>query len=279
MSHIISKYAIGNTNPMVLISGPCVVESEETVFKCAKQLSLLAKKHNIVVIFKASVDKANRTSHSSFRGPGVKDALEILKQVKNEFGLPIITDVHDVNMVDMVSSYVDMLQIPAFLCRQTDLLQASAATMLPVNIKKGQFMSPRDMLHVLEKVLVVGNKNIMLCERGASFGYNNLVVDYRSLAIMRDFGFPVIFDATHSVQLPGAGDGKSQGERRFASVLAKASLTVGIAGVFAETHPDPDNALSDGPNSIALANMDKFIGQMIAVDRLSKQENMQECLG
>ncbi len=272
VQHTLQPYGIGNEQPFTLIAGPCVVESADNVYEIASHLQALCRSLGINYIFKASVEKANRTSHRSFVGVGREKALDILANVKKDLGVKIITDVHDIAMVNMVEPVVDFLQIPAFLCRQTELLQHAAATMLPVNIKKGQFLAPKDMRHVLDKVLTVGNENILLCERGSCFGYNNLVVDFRGLAIMKSFGYPVVFDATHSVQLPGAGDGRSQGEREYAPMLAKASLTMGIAAIFMETHPNPDKALSDGPNSIPLHEMKAHLQSFSAVDRLVKHD-------
>ena len=275
MQHIVEKYQISNHMPMTLIAGPCVVESELTIMLCAEKLKNLSERLGVNFIFKASVDKANRTRSSSFRGLGIDEGLKILEKAKKSFGVPIITDIHDTKMVDQVADVVDLLQIPAFLCRQTDLIEKASQTGLPVNIKKGQFLSPQDMRNVLDKAKSQGNEDIMLCERGNSFGYNNLVVDYRGLAIMKSFGCPVILDATHSVQLPGGEGGKSGGERQYAPVLAKAALTIGIAGIFAETHPNPDEALSDGPNSIPLNRMEAVVKQWLRIDRLAKEESMQ----
>ena len=276
MQYEVKKYGISNAKSMTLIAGPCVVESEKIILETAVTLQKICQNLGVNFVFKASVDKANRTSGSSFRGLGIEEGLRILQKVKDQIGVPIITDVHDVHMVDTVAEVVDLLQIPAFLCRQTDLITKASASGLPVNIKKGQFLSPNDMKNVLDKAKDAGNTNIMLCERGNSFGYNNLVVDYRGLAIMRSFGHPVIFDATHSVQLPGGQGGKSGGERHFAPILAKAALSVGIAGIFAETHPDPDNALSDGPNSIPLAKIAEVIAQWQRIDDLAKEKSMQD---
>ena len=275
MQHVVEKYQISNHLPMTLIAGPCVVESESIIMLCAEKLKDLSERLGVNFIFKASVDKANRTRSSSFRGLGIDEGLKILEKAKKSFGMPIITDIHDTKMVDQVADVVDLLQIPAFLCRQTDLIEKASQTGLPVNIKKGQFLSPQDMRNVLDKAKSQGNEDIMLCERGNSFGYNNLVVDYRGLAIMKSFGCPVILDATHSVQLPGGQGGKSGGERQYAPVLAKAALTIGIAGIFAETHPNPDEALSDGPNSIPLNRMEAVVKQWLRIDHLAKEESMQ----
>ena len=272
MQRTLDSYPMGNDKPLTLIAGPCVVESEAVVLACARALSDIAQKQGVQVVFKASLDKANRTSDQGFRGIGVASALKILARVKAEFSLPVITDVHTVDMVNEVSDVVDSLQIPAFLCRQTDLIRAAAATGLPVNIKKGQFLAPSDMQYVLQKATNTGNQNIMLCERGSTFGYHNLVVDFRGLSIMRSMGYPVVFDATHSVQLPGGANGQSSGQREYANVLARAALTVGVAAIFCETHPNPDQALSDGANSIPLHELPGYVSQWLALDCLAKQQ-------
>ncbi len=274
--HLIKRFNISNTKPMALIAGPCVIESEELVMQCAEKLQAMTTQLDMPFIFKSSLDKANRTKGSSFRGPGLEEGLRILEKVRKNFGVPVITDIHDSDMITAVQEVVDVLQVPAFLCRQTDLLVKAAATGLPVNIKKGQFMAPQDMRYVLEKATSTGNQDIMLCERGATFGYHNLVVDYRGLHVMKEFGNPVIFDATHSVQLPGGLDGRSGGERKYATILAKASLTVGIAGIFAETHPNPGQALCDGPNAIPLSAMPQVLAQWQAIDQLAKSHAMAE---
>lgn len=271
MQHAIDPYEIGNHKPVTLILGPCVVESEAIVYECAEKIKLLSEKHGVRCIFKASLDKANRTSDHGFRGIGRDKALMILEQVKKQYDLPVITDIHDCEMVQEVSQVVDFLQIPAFLCRQTDLIRAACQTGLPVNIKKGQFLAPGDMQHVLGKALNTGNQKIMLCERGTTFGYHNLVVDFRGLAIMQSMGYPVVFDATHSVQFPGGGQGQSSGQRQYAPVLARAALTVGIAAIFAETHPSPEHALSDGANSIRLSELSDHIREWVMVDRMVKE--------
>lgn len=278
MQRLIEKYAIGNERPFTLIAGPCVVESEAVVFECAEEITRISESLGIAVIFKASLDKANRTSDAGFRGIGFERALSILADVKSRYGCPVITDVHDCGMVQPVAEVVDFLQIPAFLCRQTDLIHAAAQTGLPVNIKKGQFMAPGDMRFVLEKAVNTGNQNILLCERGTTFGYHNLVVDFRGLAQMKSFGHPVVFDATHSVQLPGGGNGQSAGQREYATVLARCALTVGIAAIFAETHPNPDQALSDGPNSIPLAELAATVAEWVEIDRVAKRLGSTEVL-
>lgn len=275
MQNTIDMFGIGNDRPLTVIAGPCVVESEEVVFECAEEIRRISDELGINVIFKASLDKANRTSDAGFRGIGFKQALSILANVKSRYELPVITDVHHCEMVQEVSEVVDFLQIPAFLCRQTDLIRAACQTGLPVNIKKGQFLAPGDMRFVLEKALNTGNKNILLCERGTTFGYHNLVVDFRGLSQMRSFGYPIVFDATHSVQLPGGGDGKSSGQREYANVLARCALTIGIAAIFAETHPNPDKALSDGANSIPLSELFFYVKQWMKVDQLAKEQLLQ----
>lgn len=242
----------------MLIAGPCAVESEEIVFKTASELQRITTKLKIPFIFKASFDKANRTSHTSFRSIGLPKALDILEKVKRELNVPLLTDVHETGQIETVAEVVDVLQVPAFLCRQTDLLQACGKSGLPVNVKKGQFMAPEDMYHVVQKIQATGNDNIALTERGTSFGYHNLVVDMRSLPIMRKFA-PVIFDATHSVQMPGGMGSVSGGQREFVPCLARAAAAVGVDGFFIETHPNPKQSLSDGPNMIALPNMEGFL--------------------
>lgn len=252
-----------------LIAGPCVIESEELVLEVAKSLSLLQEKFNdFVIIFKASFDKANRTSINSFRGPGLDAGLKILQKVKDEFGLPVLTDIHEPIQAKPVGEVVDILQIPAFLCRQTDLLLAASATQKIVNIKKAQFLSGQDMKHVLDKVLSSGNEQIMLTERGTMFGYNNLVVDYTGILDMMDYGFPVIMDATHSVQKPGGAGGKSGGNRAYAPLLAQAAAAIGVRGYFVETHPTPDEALSDGPNMLHLHDMEKLLLNLQKIHQL-----------
>lgn len=244
---------------MILISGPCVIESEQLCLDVAGKLKEITDKLGIQYVFKASFDKANRTSHKSFRGLGIDRGLEVLSKVKKV--TPVLTDVHDLDQIDRVSEVVDWMQIPAFLCRQTDLIQAAANTGKPINIKKGQFLSPQEMRNVVEKAKSTGNQNVYACERGTSFGYNNLVVDMRSLSIMREFA-PVIFDATHSVQQPGGQGTSSGGQRQFIPILARAAVAVGIDGLFMETHPNPDKALSDGPNSWPLDQMECLLEEL-----------------
>ena len=244
----------GKRAPLFVIAGPCVIENEKMTLQIAEMLSDICSELRLPLIFKASYDKANRTARNSFRGPGLARGLAVLAKVKHKFGLPILTDVHEVLHCQPVAEVVDVLQIPAFLCRQTDLIQAAARTKRCVNVKKGQFLAPWDMRNVIEKITVVGGHNILLTERGSSFGYNNLVVDMRSLAMMREFGWPVVFDATHSVQMPGGGQGGNVtgGDRRMAVVLARAAVAAGCDGIFLETHPNPDRALSDAANQLPL---------------------------
>ncbi|MDE2132732.1 MAG: 3-deoxy-8-phosphooctulonate synthase, partial [Betaproteobacteria bacterium] len=252
----LAHFDVGLEHPIFLIAGPCVLESRELAFDVAGQLKAMCQELEIPFVFKASYDKANRSSGSSFRGLGMEQGLEILSDIRKTLGVPVLTDVHERQDVPAVAAVVDVLQTPAFLCRQTDFIQAVATAGRPVNIKKGQFLAPADMKNVVDKARAAsGADNIMVCERGASFGYNNLVSDMRSLSIMRDTGCPVIFDATHSVQLPGGLGGASGGQREFVPVLARAAVAAGVAGVFMETHPDPAKALSDGPNAWPLGKM------------------------
>jgi len=269
-------FAAGLDKPLFLIAGPCVVESQQLQIDTAGKLKEITGRLGIPFIFKSSFDKANRTSASSFRGPGLEEGLRILADVKRQLGVPVLTDVHEYTPLDEVASVVDVLQTPAFLCRQTDFIQNVAKAGKPVNVKKGQFLSPWEMKHVAEKAKATGNQQIMVCERGASFGYNNLVSDMRSLAVMRDTGCPVVFDATHSVQLPGGAGGKSGGQREFVPVLSRAAVAVGIAGIFMETHPDPDKALSDGPNAWPLGKMEALLTTLIELDRASKRAGFLE---
>ena len=267
---MIDDRLIGRHHPLFVIAGPCVIESRNDAMAIARHLSRVATSLDLLMIFKASFDKANRTSESSYRGPGLANGLDILAEIRSETGLPILTDVHSSEQVPQVAEVVDVLQIPAFLCRQTDLIQAAARTGKCLNIKKGQFLSPHEMTSVAIKAREAGAENIWLCERGSSFGYNNLVVDMRSLDLMAETGLPVVFDATHSVQLPGAGGTHSSGERRFVPVLARAAVAARISGVFMEVHPDPDNALSDGPNSLKLDNLEPLLQELQAIDRTVK---------
>ena len=265
----IGSIPVGGDSPHILIAGPCVIESEAIVLETATAIATIAQELHIPYIFKASYDKANRTSISSFRGLGLSAGLDILKKVKKEVGVPILTDIHDVQDVTRVAEVVDILQIPAFLCRQTDLLCAAAKSGCVVNVKKGQFLSPWDMSNVVKKLEEAGTTNICLTERGASFGYQNLVVDMRSLPVMRALGYPVIFDATHSVQLPGGGGTVSSGQREFVAPLARAAAAVGCDGFFMEVHPKPEEALSDGPNMVRLKELKGLLVQLQAIWQVS----------
>ncbi len=270
-------FEAGLDHPFFLIAGPCVVESEQLQMDVAGQLKEMTAALGIPFIFKSSYDKANRSSGKSFRGPGMEKGLEILAKVRKTLGVPVLTDVHTEQEVPEVAKHVDVLQTPAFLCRQTDFIVAVASAGLPVNIKKGQFLAPHDMKNVVAKAHEAsGRDNIMVCERGASFGYNNLVSDMRSLAIMRETKCPVVFDATHSVQLPGGQGTVSGGQREFVPVLARAAVAVGIAGLFMETHPCPEKAFSDGPNSWPLARMESLLATLVALDRAVKAAGFEE---
>ncbi len=264
-------FDVGLDQRFFLIAGPCVIESLQLQIDTAGTLKEITAKLGIPFIFKSSFDKANRTSGTSFRGPGLEEGLKVLAEVKRQLNVPVLTDVHEYTPMDEVASVVDVLQTPAFLCRQTDFIQKVASVGRPVNIKKGQFLSPWEMKHVAAKALATGNQQIMVCERGASFGYNNLVSDMRSLSVMRDTGCPVVFDATHSVQLPGGLDGKSGGQRQFVPVLSRAAMAVGISGIFMETHPNPDVALSDGPNAWPLGKMQALLESLVAFDEIAKR--------
>ena len=260
------KFEVGEDLPFFLIAGPCVIESETMAMDTAGQLKEITGELGIPFIYKSSYDKANRSSHESYRGPGIEQGLAILDKVKKTLKVPVLTDVHEDSPLDEISGIVDVLQTPAFLCRQTNFIQAVAKQGLPVNIKKGQFLAPWDMVNVVEKAKATGNDKIMVCERGASFGYNYLVSDMRSLVIMRETGCPVVFDATHSVQMPGGQGNKSGGQREFVPALARAAIAVGIAGIFMETHPDPDQALSDGPNSWPLDQVKSLLETLKSID-------------
>ncbi len=264
-------FEVGLDKPLFLIAGPCVIESEGLALETAGYLKELCGQLNIPFIYKSSFDKANRSSLSSYRGPGFEKGLVILEKVKAQIGVPVLTDVHEDTPLVEVSSVVDVLQTPAFLCRQTNFIQKVAAMNKPVNIKKGQFLAPWEMKHVITKAKSGGNEQIMACERGVSFGYNNLVSDMRSLAIMRETECPIVYDATHSVQLPGGNNGVSGGQREFIPVLARAAVAAGISGIFMETHPDPDKALSDGPNSWPLDKMKQLLESLIAIDAVYKK--------
>lgn len=263
-------FNIGLDKPFFLIAGTCVVESLDLTLKTAEALKKITTKLNIPFIYKSSFDKANRSSIKSYRGPGLEEGLRILEEVKSQINVPILTDVHEDSPLDQISEVVDVLQTPAFLCRQTNFITRVAKTNKPINIKKGQFLSPQEMTAVAEKAKSTGNENIMVCERGFSFGYNNLISDMRSLVIMRDTKCPVVFDATHSVQLPGQKGTSSGGQKEFIPTLAKAAMAVGISGLFMETHPNPDKALSDGPNSWPLDKMEKLLKHLKMLDEVTK---------
>lgn len=271
--NITDSLSVGGDSKLALIAGPCVIESEDLVLKTAEKLLKITGNVQIPLIFKASFDKANRSSIKSFRGVGLKKGLEILQKVKDRFDIPVLSDIHDSHQADAASEVLDVIQIPAFLCRQTDLLVAAARTGKTVNVKKGQFMSPSDMKNVIVKIEESGNQNILLTERGASFGYNNLVVDMRSLNIMRNLGYPVVFDATHSVQLPGGEGDKSGGEKEFVPSLVRGATAVGIDLLFMEVHPDPDKALSDGPNMTPLDQLEPVLKMAKEFSELSAKYN------
>jgi 2-dehydro-3-deoxyphosphooctonate aldolase (KDO 8-P synthase) len=271
------NFDVGLDKPLFLIAGPCVIESEQMAIDTAGQLKEICQKLGIPFIYKSSYDKANRSSGKTFRGFGMEAGLKILQKVKAQIDVPVLTDVHSEDEIESVASVVDVLQTPAFLCRQTDFIHAVAKSGKPVNIKKGQFLSPWDMKNVVDKAREVsGGDNIMVCERGASFGYNNLVSDMRSLAVMRNTGCPVVFDATHSVQLPGGKGTSSGGQREFVPVLARAAVAAGVAGVFMETHPDPSKAMSDGPNAFPLGHLQEMLQTLKALDALVKQQGFIE---
>lgn len=263
-------FEVGSDKPFFLIAGPCVVESEQMAMDVAAYLQELTTELDIPFIYKSSYDKANRSSHKSYRGPGIDEGLKILGKVKETLNVPVLTDVHDSSPLDEIAAVVDVLQTPAFLCRQTDFIQDVASRGLPVNIKKGQFLAPWDMQHVVNKATATGNEQIMVCERGVSFGYNYLVSDMRSLVVMQETGCPVVFDATHSVQMPGGQGTQSGGQREFVPALARAATAVGIAGLFMETHPDPEKALSDGPNSWPLDKMRELLETLKNIDEQVK---------
>jgi 2-dehydro-3-deoxyphosphooctonate aldolase (KDO 8-P synthase) len=274
----LAGHSVGLDQPLFLIAGPCVIESATLTHEIAGTLQELTAKLGVPFIFKASFDKANRSSGSSYRGPGLEAGLAILESVRKTFKIPVLTDVHEDTPLAEVAAVVDVLQTPAFLCRQTNFITGVAAQGKPVNIKKGQFLSPWEMRNVVEKARGTGNNAIMVCERGFSFGYNNLITDMRSLAIMRDTGCPVVFDATHSVQLPGGAGNASGGQREFVPVLARAAVAAGVAGVFMETHPEPDKALSDGPNAWPLARMKPLLETLVQLDRAVKKMPFEENL-
>jgi 2-dehydro-3-deoxyphosphooctonate aldolase (KDO 8-P synthase) len=271
-------HTVGADRPFFLIAGPCVVESEQLIIDTAGKLRELTGRLRIPFIFKSSFDKANRSSRSSFRGPGMEEGLRILSEVKRQLGLPVLTDVHEDTPLAEVAAVVDVLQTPAFLCRQTNFIVSVCSQKRPVNIKKGQFLSPWEMQNVVDKARSTGNEQIMVCERGFSFGYNNLVSDMRSLSVMRATGCPVVFDATHSVQLPGGKGSASGGQREFVPVLARSAIAAGVAGVFMETHPDPEKALSDGPNAWPLARMEALLTTLKELDQIVKSRPYEESL-
>jgi 2-dehydro-3-deoxyphosphooctonate aldolase (KDO 8-P synthase) len=266
----IGDVVFGGGNPLAIIAGPCVIEDEKTTLYVAERLKGYSEQLNIPIVFKSSYDKANRTSIGSYRGPGIEEGLRILERVKKEFGLPVLSDVHSINEARIASERLDAIQIPAFLCRQTDLILSASETGKPVNIKKGQFLAPWDIKNIIEKFTSTGNHNLMITERGTSFGYNNLVVDFRTFPIVRSFGYPVIFDVTHSLQLPGGEGVSSGGQREFASPMARAAVACGIDGLFMEVHPEPEKALCDGPNMIRLEEVEGILTTVKAIDDLLK---------
>ncbi|MFA5038261.1 MAG: 3-deoxy-8-phosphooctulonate synthase [Candidatus Omnitrophota bacterium] len=266
----IGNVELGGGRPLVLIAGPCVIESEKATLKAAGCLVEICRSSQIPLVFKSSYDKANRTSLSSFRGPGLREGLKILSRVRKDFGIPVLSDVHSVEEARMAGEVLDCLQIPAFLCRQTDLLMAAARTKKAINIKKGQFLAPWNMDEVVRKIEASGNRKILLSERGVSFGYNNLVVDFRSLSIMRALGYPVIFDATHSVQIPGGRGTSSGGEKRYVAALSRAAVAFGCDGLFLEVHQNPDKALCDGPNMLSLSELPRLLKAVSGIERISR---------
>ena len=269
-------FEVGLQRPLFLIAGPCVIESRQLALDTAGTLAEIARDLSLPFIYKSSFDKANRSSHRSYRGPGLDEGLNILATVRDQIGVPVLTDVHEDTPLNEVAAVVDVLQTPAFLCRQTNFIQRVAQTNKPVNIKKGQFLAPWDMVNVVDKAKATGNQQIMVCERGASFGYNYLVSDMRALAVMRDTGCPVVFDATHSVQMPGGQGTSSGGQREFVPVLARAAVASGVAGLFMETHPNPEDALSDGPNAWPLPRLKSLLETLLALDETVKQRGFDE---
>lgn len=263
---------IGGQNPLVLIAGPCVIEDKERTLAIGKRVKEITERLGIPYIFKASFDKANRSSYKSFRGPGLTEGLAILQEIKEKLNVPVVSDVHCVTQIEAAAEVLDMLQIPAFLCRQTDLVYQAALTGKAVNVKKGQFLAPQDMKNVVDKIKEAGNENILLTERGATFGYNNLVVDMRALPIMRSFGYPVVFDATHSVQIPGGGGTVSSGKREFVPYLTRAAVAVGIDALFMEVHDNPEEALSDGPNMLYIDQLEALLKDVLAIDKIVKNQ-------
>ncbi|MFC1885264.1 3-deoxy-8-phosphooctulonate synthase [Thermodesulfobacteriota bacterium] len=266
----IGEHTVSKDGPFFFISGPCVIENEATTLEVARFLKNLGEELEIPVVFKTSYDKANRTSLNSFRGPGLDRGMEIIKKVKDTLGLPVLSDVHSADQVEKVKRVLDIIQIPAFLCRQTDLLLEAAGSGLPVNVKKGQFISPLEMGQAVDKIVSSGNRSILITERGTTFGYNNLVVDFRSIPIMKDFGFPIVFDATHSVQLPGGSGTASGGQREFVGTLSRAAVAAGADGVFMEIHPDPNSALCDGANSLPLGEVKPLLVMLKRIHSLLK---------
>lgn len=267
----IGKINIGGENPFVLIAGPCVIENESMAFGHAEKIKDIAEKNQVPFIFKSSYDKANRTSINSFRGPGIEKGLKILNRIKTELSVPVLSDVHNSHDIEKAKDVLDIIQIPAFLSRQTDLILKAAETKKPINIKKGQFLAPWDIKHIIGKIESTGNKNILITERGTSFGYNTLISDFRSIIIMKEFGYPVVFDATHSVQKPGGGDASSGGDRDFVEPLAKAALACGANAIFIEVHETPDSALSDGPNMIELGKLDGFLKKLKKIEKAAEK--------
>jgi len=272
----IANFEVGLDKPLFLIAGPCVIESEQLALDTAGYLKELTERLGVPFVYKSSFDKANRSSHQSFRGPGLEKGLAILAEVKKQIGVPVLTDVHEDTPIDEVAAVVDVMQTPAFLCRQTNFIQRVCQPGIPVNIKKGQFLAPWDMKNVVNKARATGNDKIMVCERGVSFGYNNLVSDMRGLAVMRETGAPVVYDATHSVQLPGGQGSASGGQREHVPVLARAAVAAGVSGLFMETHPEPEKAKSDGPNSWPMYKMEELLSTLIDIDRLVKAKGFAE---
>jgi 2-dehydro-3-deoxyphosphooctonate aldolase (KDO 8-P synthase) len=272
----ICGFEVGLDKPFFLIAGPCVIESEQLALDTAGYMKEVTDRLGIPYIYKSSFDKANRSSHTSFRGPGIENGLAILEKVKNQIGVPVLTDVHEDSPMNEVAAVVDVIQTPAFLCRQTNFIQKVCEAGIPVNIKKGQFLAPWDMTHVVNKARATGNKNIMVCDRGTSFGYNNLVSDMRSLAVMRETNAPVVYDATHSVQLPGGQGSSSGGQREHVPVLARAAIAAGISGLFMETHPEPSKAKSDGPNSWPMYEIEALLSTLKEIDTVVKKSGFAE---
>ena len=273
----IGDLAVGQNYPLVLVAGPCVLENFESAFEIAVFLKTLTKELNIPFVFKASYDKANRTSMHSFRGPGLGDGLRILQRIKAELNVPILSDIHRIAEIESAAQILDIIQVPAFLCRQSDLIREISQTQKPVNIKKGQFLAPWDISNVVDKITATGNQQILITERGTMFGYNNLVVDFRSIMIMRDTGYPIIFDATHSIQLPGGAGKSSGGQREYAPLLARAAVAAGVDGIFMEVHKDPDQALCDGPNSLKLDDLESLLPQLLEIRKaISPQSELSQ---